>query len=386
MTSPYLTATEAAARLGVKPASLYVYVSRGLLRSEPGSGRSRRYRTEDVDRLIARRDGAEGALDFGAPVLDSALTRIADGRFYYRGRDALALAETATLEEIACLLWNTTASGPFDRRNLPRAIAQPAGRLEPTIRLQAVLPLAGIADTGASASDREARLAAAGRVLRLVAGTLVGKRPSVTSADRLLAASWKAPPAAASLIRAALVLCADHELNASSFVARCVASTGASLYDAVSAGLAALQGPRHGGATRRVTALWFKEIDTAGDPARAISERARRGDGFPGFGHPLYPDGDPRARFLLGALAKAFPRESSTRRLQAVADAVTLQTGARPNLDFALVALARLARLPETAPMMIFTLGRTVGWLAHALEQQETGRLIRPRARYIGPL
>src|SRR5215470_2727557 len=108
MPSLFLSAAEAAARLGIKPASLYVYVSRGLLRSEPGAGRARRYRAEEVDRLIARRDGAEGALDFGAPVLDSALTRIADGRYFYRGRDAVDLARTASLEDIACLLWNTT--------------------------------------------------------------------------------------------------------------------------------------------------------------------------------------------------------------------------------------------------------------------------------------
>ena len=385
MVSPYLSAREAAARLGVKPASLYVYVSRGLLRSEPGSGRSRRYRVEDIDRLMSRREGAEGALDFGAPVLDSALTRIADGRFFYRGRDALDLAAKGTLEEVACLLWNTTDEIAFGRRNLPQPVEPPKGRIDPTLRLQAMLPLAGSADTGASAQDRDARLAAAGRVLRFVAGVLTGRRASATSCHQILAVAWKVKPSAAPLIRAALVLYADHELNASSFVARCVASTGASLYDSVSAGLAALQGPRHGGATRRAAA-WLREIDGAADPARAVADRARRGDRFPGFEHPLYPAGDPRARFLMEALAKAFPRDPMQKRMRAIADAVAMQTGTPANVDFSVVALARVLGLPAEAPILLFTLGRTVGWLAHALEQQETGRLIRPRARYTGPI
>ncbi len=385
MPSRYLTAAEAAARLGIKPASLYVYVSRGRLKSEPGTGRTRRYRIEDVDRLISRREGAEGALDFGAPVLDSALTRIADGRYYYRGKDVLKLAARATLEDVACLLWTTRAEIAFGRGNLPAAIAWPKTSGDGTIRLQSALPIAGSADAVAIAREPNARAAVAGRVLRLVAAALAGKPPGVRSCDAVLAESWKLDARRAALVRSALVLCADHELNPSSFVARCVASTGASLYDAVAAGLAALQGPRHGGASRRAAA-WLREVDEIGDVARAVADRARRGDRFPAFGHPLYPDGDPRGRFLLDALAKTFPRDARQKRMRLIADTVATQTGTPPNIDFGLAALARVLKLPEEAPMTIFTLGRTVGWLAHALEQQDTGRLIRPRARYTGPI
>ncbi len=385
MSPRYLSVAEAATRLGIKPASLYVYVSRGLLKSEPGPGRSRRYRTEDVDRLISRREGAEGALDFGAPVLDSALTRIADGRYFYRGRDALELAEGAPLEEVACLLWNADPEAAFARRNLPSEIARLKSPGDASVRLQAILPLAGAADSAAIAQEPAARAAAAGRVLRLVAAVLAGKPPRARACDAVLAESWKLDAKGTALVRAALVICADHELNPSSFVARCVASTGASLYDAVAAGLAALQGPRHGGASRRAAA-WLREVDEIGDVERAVGERARRGDRFPAFGHPLYPDGDPRGRFLLDALAKVFPRDATQKRMREIADAVTTQTGTPPNIDFGLAALARVLKLPEAAPMLIFTLGRTVGWLAHALEQQATGRLIRPRAHYTGPI
>jgi len=384
MPSPYLTAAEAANRLGIKPASLYVYVSRGLLRSEPGDGRSRRYRRDDIDRLMARRDGAEGALDFGAPVLDSALTRIAEGRFAYRGRDAIKLALRASLEDVACLLWGTRADIAFAPRNVPAPPPRSASS-NATARLQATLPLAGSADPGATAREPKARAAAAGRVLRLVAATLVGKKPSAVACDALLAESWKLDRIGASLVRSALVLCADHELNPSSFVARCVASTGASLYDAVTAGLAALQGPLHGGASRRAEA-WLREFDGVDDIVMEIAERARRGERFPGTGHPLYPMGDPRGRFLFDALAKTFPHDAGQKRVRQIADAVATQTGTPANIDFALAALARVLKLPADAPMQIFTLGRTVGWLAHALEQQDSGRLIRPRARYTGPV
>lgn len=385
MPQRYLTAAEAASRLGIKPASLYVYVSRGLLKSEPGEGRARRYRAEDIDRLMARREGAEGALDFGAPVLDSALTRIADGRYFYRGADALRLAERANLEDVACLLWSTDAATAFSRGNLPAEVARPKAPADPSIRLQSVLPLAGTLDAAAIAQDRNARAAAAGRVLRLVAATLAGTAARARACDAVLAEGWKLDAKGTALVRSALVICADHELNPSSFVARCVASTGASLYDAVAAGLAALQGPRHGGASRRAAA-WLREVDEIGDVAKAVSERARRGDRFPAFGHPLYPEGDPRGRFLLDALAKAYPRDATQKRMRLIAETVATQTGTPANIDFGLAALARVLRLPEDAPMLIFTLGRTVGWLAHALEQQDTGRLIRPRARYTGPV
>jgi citrate synthase len=379
-----LTATEAAQRLGIKPTSLYVYVSRGMLRSEPGPGRSRRYRVDDVDRLIARREGAEGALDFGAPVLDSALTRIAEGRLFYRGKDALDLARSASLEDVARLLWQAPPAA-FAASNRPALNALPKLSGDTPARLQALLALAGAGDDGAQSQDVAARTAAAVRVLRLVAVVLTSRRPGAHPCHDLLRQTWKLKADAADIVRAALVLCADHELNASSFVARCVASTGASLYGAVSAGLAALLGPRHGGAKRRVAA-WFREVDENEDAARAVGERARRGDGFPGIGHPLYPDGDPRARFLLEALAGAYPRSALRRQSATVADAVAAATGLKPNLDFALVTVARVLGLPADAPLTIFIFGRTVGWLAHALEQQARGGLIRPRARYVGPL
>jgi citrate synthase len=174
------------------------------------------------------------------------------------------------------------------------------------------------------------------------------------------------------------VLCADHELNASGFTARCVASTGASLRAAVIGGLAALSGGRHGGMTGRIETLW-RSLDRS-----AVLGQLRRrlsADGeLPGFGHPLYPEGDVRASAILERILPRFPRA------RALVSAVDELTGLAPNIDFALVALRRLLELPEGAAFGLFALGRSVGWIAHAIEQRETGQLIRPRAVYVGPI
>ena len=175
------------------------------------------------------------------------------------------------------------------------------------------------------------------------------------------------------MVRRALVVLADHELNASTFAARVAASTGASIAACLLAGLATLSGPRHGGAADAVAAL----VDDAArrGPSAALAD-ARTRDALPGFGHPLYPAGDPRAAALLAHA----PLDDALAELRDAAAAL----GERPNVDFALLALVRAHGLPADAPLRLFALGRSVGWAAHAMEQAATGQLIRPRARYEG--
>jgi citrate synthase len=169
---------------------------------------------------------------------------------------------------------------------------------------------------------------------------------------------------------------ADHELNASTFATRVAISTGASLSAGVLAGFTTLTGPLHGGASAE-----FAQLVTlagqigAGDAVRQwlLSERP-----LPAFGHPLYAEGDPRARALLKLLPELQP-------CQGLAIAAEAQAGELPNIDFALSLLAAAYGLPKDAPFILFAVGRCVGWLAHALEQVQANRLIRPRARYVGP-
>ncbi len=200
--------------------------------------------------------------------------------------------------------------------------------------------------------------------------------PSALPLHERLASVWGVGPKAADLIRRALVLTADHELNASTYAMRVVASTRAPLGACVLAGLAALVGPLHGGMTNEVRALLADPAVTA-DPGTAIAIRLARGERIPGFGHPLYPDGDPRAAALL-------PRLTPRSHGQRVVEAMHAMTGIAPNIDFALLVLEKRLHLPTGAAFALFAVGRTVGWIAHALEQWRDGTLIRPRAVYPG--
>ncbi|ROQ00401.1 citrate synthase [Stella humosa] len=381
-----LDAAEATRRLGVRHATLYAYVSRGQIRAEPHPTDPRRslYAAEDVDRMAAGRAlgrspgrAAAATLDWGLPVLDSAITQIEHGRLFYRGRDAVRLAETASLEDAARLLWDCGAADPFDE---PVAEASHVAANPPPLdlfaRCMAGLSADGLAQSETWARDPQRRWQGAALLLRHAAAVAIGRPPSALPTAQAMAAAWGAGDAATDLIRRALVLGADHELNASTFATRVIASTGAALAAAVVGGMAALSGPRHGGMTLRVQAL-LDEIAGHARPAEAVALRLRRGDRLPGFGHPLYPAGDPRATALLDRL------DLDPALRDTIAAAADL-TGEAPNIDFALVALARVHRLPADAPAALFLVGRTVGWIAHALEQHATGGLIRPRARYIG--
>ena len=400
---PYLAAAEAAKKLGVSVPTLYAYVSRGLIRSEVGGTqrRTRRYHAEDVARLKARKEArrdpsgaAHKTLTWGMPVLDSAITLVADGRLYYRGQDAIELALTRSLEEIAGLIWLDTLEGVP-----PELFAGPGQRqLQSFIRwrrkfpslglidmLQALLPVAGARGSAAFDLRREAVAMTGGYILKFVALMVTQHSdPTALTIARILQEGW-APrnDDATRILNAALILCADHELNVSSFTARCVASTGATPYDVVLAGLAALKGGKHGGATARVDAF-LREIGDVKHVRRVIADRLRRGEHLPGFGQPLYALGDPRARTLLNLISKTRPHCRATELMSSVVAEVHRVTGEQPNVDFALTALAWTLNLPTGAPLALFALGRTVGWIGHAIEQYEIDQLIRPRARYVG--
>jgi len=216
------------------------------------------------------------------------------------------------------------------------------------------------------------------RIVWLLTRLAAGGGRSGETVDATLASAWGAPRSA-DLIRAALIACADHELNVSTFTARCVASAGASPYNVAIAGLAALEGTKHGGATARVDAAW-DALRRTGDLRSAFAERLRRGEVIEGFGHPLYPGGDPRASLLLAMLPKG-KAATFARELAAAAKGVI---GEAPTVDFALVALARTLGLPSGSALTLFAIGRTIGWIGHAIEQYEANAIIRPRAKYVG--
>lgn len=396
MTLELLTSREAARRLGVSAATLYAYVSRGLLRSEAVDGsRERRYRADDVVRLKRRRDVgrkaesiANHALDFGTPVLESALTLIENGRLYYRGIDAARLAETASLEDVARLLWDCDDK-PFSADNLPplttalRRAWIAAATLSPSDRCLVLLPAAAALDHPSWVEDRSAMLETGVRVLRLLTAAVTARPLSTLPVHEQLAVAWRVPADRLPVVRAVLVLLADHEFNASAFAARVVASTGANLYGATMAGLAALNGPRHGGATRRVAAM-FDDLKNTKDLDADLGGMLRARVYIPGFGHQLYPDGDVRAATLMALLRKALPNSPELAFAERLSAAVERLIDRKANVDFASVTVERVLGLPKDSALALFLLGRTVGWIAHSLEQANGG-LIRPRARYTGP-
>jgi citrate synthase len=395
----YLTAAQAAKALGVTRATLYAYASRGQLRSTPipGQPRERRYFREDVDRLQerkeTRRDPAKAAargLHWGAPVLESGITLVQDGRFYYRGHDAVKLAETASLEQTAVLLWaaeETERTRLFEQAcalSMRQLAGLRSASRDAITRLQTALPIAGAVDL-ASYDLRPAAVRQTGaRIIRLLAAIAAPRAPQAPVHLALQSAWAPKGEAVGDVIRTALVLCADHELNVSAFAARCAASAGASPYDVVSAAMATFKGYKHGGASERVLTL-LSETRTLKGARAVVASLLRRGERVPGFGHPLYANGDPRAVPLM-RFAESSGNDAEWQTVRNLSRAGTELLQEHPNLDLALAAITRTYGLPDRAPVLLFALGRTVGWIAHAIEEYASGELIRPRARYTGPV
>lgn len=380
----------AAKALGVKRESLYAYVSRGLIRTapHPQDPRARLYSAADIKALQARKlrlrrpkAAAATALDWGLPVLQTGISTVADEQLLYRGKNVVALADSARFEDVTALLWGCDAALVSAAWFDPGALHgwQETSALWrhglPLERAMALLPLTMAGEISPFGLGRARLLRNAALLLKALAAAIVGASlPRGAILHAALARCWRNPQAE-DVIRRLLVLSADHELNPSTFAVRVTASTGAKLSAALVSGLAALSGPRHGGIGERLQALLTEAA--AGDAKAVVAARLGRGEPLPGFGHPLYPNGDPRAALMLPVLKL----DRAMVRLLAAARAVG---GLEPNIDFALLAAERNHDLPKGAALSLFALGRSAGWLAHALEQIEMGTLIRPRAEFVG--
>ena len=423
-----VTAAEAAQRLGVKPATLYAYVSRGvLLRRKAADGRGSLFDAGEVERL-ARRGRPRRQTDSADIVIESAITEIAGGQVRYRGAAVTELAVRRSFEEVAGWLW----SGKFPARTVswqarPDALAAgraaqaalPPGAL-PLERLQVIVPaiaatdplrlqfdppaviaagttiIAGMVDCLPGVASGEAaggvvaaqEAAGAGVVAGETggAGTAGEAGSSGAVAERLWSrlSRRQATPGLLRALGAALVLVADHELAASTLAARVAASVRADPYAVVATGLGAVGGALHGGASLGAENL-LSAAATPADVPRVIRDLLRRGERVPGFGHFVYRTGDPRAALLLDLVRAAAPRDG---RL-AVADAVLAEVAGKglpgPNVDFSLAVLTRVAGMADGAGEAVFAVARTAGWIAHAIEEYARSTPLRPRAVYTGP-
>jgi citrate synthase len=404
----WMSTDEATQLLGVKRETLYAYASRGLVRSAAGaSQRARVYNREDVDRLRARSQARAGhgavaasALRWGEPVLETRIGSITREGPLYRGKSAVELArDGASFEDVCALLWGAPfrPEQDLDERRLGAPVAHLRALLRPRAEpFDGMLVTAGVlaaAEQHAEPSLEMARSRAAALMRRLVAacGLVRGAdavnaslEASTTPRALLVALGGRTTASSISAMTEALVLAADHELNPSTFAARVAASAGASLPACTMAALAAASGSLHGAATARVEAF-VAEVARPERAAAAVGERLARGDSVPGFGHPGYPEGDPRGARLLEVASRIGSKSRGVRILTSVVNAMELVARERPTVDVGLVALSAALGLPRGAPLAIFACGRVAGWIAHALEQRAAGFILRPRARYIGP-
>ena len=401
-----LSTEEVARRLGVKPATVYAYVSRGLLSSRRnGAGKGSLFDPAEVDAFVA---GRRVSLAPTAPAIHTGITLIRDGRLFFRGRDASVLAWEQSYESVATLLWtgelgDVALVAPTELVALADAVTKP---LPPSARLTDRLRVIVAAAAAADPLRFDTTPAAVTATGRTMLGTMVAALPVRAVAvraitDRGLAdVLWPrltavpASPAGVAALNAALVLLADHDIAASTLAARVAASTRAHPYAVVGAGLAALDGPLHGAASGLAYEL-LSDAVRDGDPVRTISERLRVGGVIAGFGHALYPDGDPRATTLLEILrdspsgiraGRGGPDPTAAAIIEELAAAMARRPGVAPNVDFAIAALTLLYGMPPDAGEAIFAIARTAGWIAHALEEYgDRPSRFRPSGQYAGP-
>ncbi|MFD1731909.1 citrate/2-methylcitrate synthase [Deinococcus malanensis] len=245
---------------------------------------------------------------------------------------------------------------------------------------------AGAHDITALDTRPEALPAQAARVLNLLYATLERHEGLPPAPDLPLHArlsrAWGVPESS-GLLRRALVLLADHELNVSTFTGRVAASGGASLHHATLAALCALQGPAHGLAALDAYELLDHALRRG--PQAALRDGARRSPGLAGFGHPLYPAGDPRGGALMAALQQSHAAAPAVEMALTLQETVRQDTGMTANVDLALATLIHALRRDAGDTLTLFALARAAGWLAHILESFRSGQMIRPRARYVGP-
>lgn len=383
-TDQYVNSTKAAEILGVTVPTLYAYVSRGLVQSIPGmSGRERQYSMAGLRRLRASRaktrDTSPGLVPLPFAGIDTQIAEVSAGTLYYRGQNAVHLATSKSVGDVAALLWQGSVKRApelfSERLELPVMWCEIARTTEQLSRLDAfqiALPIAAEADPGAYHLSPEGAARTGARILHLLTDVAsFGQTTSRSGIAETLQRAW-APksPRVAEVIRSAVILCADHQASLTTNVARTIAAAGASPYSVVGGALAATQGVRYGGVSGRIVAL-LSQVERPADAVSVIQSRLQRGEEVPGFGHPLYPGGDPRAEALLSGVRNLAGSRRETKRIDAIVEAADSILGEAPTLDFALVAMAKALDLPDDAGLTIFAIGRSIGWIGHAIQVYE---------------
>lgn len=318
----FLSAPEAAQILGVTPATLYAYVSRGLIRSERGVGRACSYYAADIAAL------KRGGQRYG-PIVATAITLRRGGRVFFRGHDAVALARTLSVREAAALIWGCDPVWNFAADNVPDAQPEFAAVREalaissPLSRMLTLLQLAAVAEPRWPHAGSAAFGYAGARLLRFLVAAAAGVTPSARPVEAVLAEAWNLGRGMRPLLRAALILAADNGVDAAVVAARAAAAAGLPPWRSVAAGLATLN---------------FDGIEASDTRADALTAMLQR------------------------------PAATS------------------PTLMHAIAQLGETLRFPPGAAAALYGVGRTIGLVAHVAEERTAQRPLCARSTYVGTM
>ena len=351
----------------------------------------------------------------GVVAAESSISSIIDGVLTYRGINIDDLAEHASFEEVVYLLWYGKLPNQTELDQLKQELSENASLPEEVIQLlkltpKSVHPMAALRtavsalslfDEEADQMDKEANLRKAKRLQAKISSIVTafarireGQEPIAPRNDLSFAANFlymlngeKPEQVQESAFNKALVLHADHELNASTFASRVTVATLSDIYSGITSAIGALKGPLHGGANEQVMAM----LEEIGEPDQAepyIMNKLANKEKIMGFGHRVYKNGDPRAKHLQEMSRQLTQLTGQTKWYEMsikIDEVVRREKGLLPNVDFYSATVYHSLGIPRDLFTPIFAVARTSGWVAHILEQYDNNRLIRPRAEYVGP-
>jgi citrate synthase len=352
----------------------------------------------------------------GVVATTSSISSIIDDTLTYVGYDIDDLAENASFEEVIYLLWHLKLPNAEQLADLKKQLAEnaalpqeviehfkmyPIKKVHPMAALRSAVSLLGLYDEEADSMDSESNYRKAIRlqakmpaIVATFARVRKGLEPIAPKQELSFAANFlymltgKEPEAiAVEAIDKALVLHADHELNASTFTARVCVATLSDVYSGVTAAIGALKGPLHGGANEAVMKM-LKDIGTLENVEPYVRGKLEKKEKIMGFGHRVYRKGDPRAKHLRKMSKKLTVLTGEPHWYDMSEKIESIVTGEKklpPNVDFYSASVYHSLGIDHDLMTPIFAVSRVSGWLAHILEQYENNRLIRPRADYTGP-
>ena len=380
-----MTPAEAAEELGVSIRTLYSYVSRKRVRSVAidGDGKRRMYAGEDIRRLKSSARLTGVAAPRGVLVDRSAITEVRPSGHLYRGRGAIELSETGTLEEVAALLLESP--GLFDGSTPPFPAHVPA-LIKATRHLSVADQAISVFPSLEEANPRSYDLSPAGFARTTVdlvryfsALSTRATEPSDEPTHRFIIRAMDADPAMEDILRRTLVLMADHDLDPTTYAVRAIANTGATPYHAAMVGLTAFRGRRLQFGRSELVNQLVEEILTSVDPARPVVRAFRHDEPMLGFGSIVYGDYDPRADELLRHIDQQFGDEQAVKRLFRAIEIGKDLLGKGPSVTLVVAFIRHRLGMPPSESSFIGN-ARIVGWCAHALEQYHTRDLFRPRS------